>query len=87
MSAKDRSNSGFSVAAAGDVNGDGLADVLIGAKRVDGYTGRSYVVFGKDDGCAVDLSEIASGGHDDKGFAIFGQSAGDYSGTSVAERI
>ena len=40
--------SGYSVSAAGDINGDGYADVVIGA---DGYPGgsvkgRSYVVFG-----------------------------------------
>ena len=40
--------SGDSVSAAGDINGDGYADLLIGA---DGYPGgsskgRSYVVFG-----------------------------------------
>ena len=40
--------SGYSVSAAGDINGDGYADLLIGAC---GYpsgncTGRSYVVFG-----------------------------------------
>jgi hypothetical protein len=77
--------SGRSVAGAGDVNGDGLADLLIGAYRSDpvagNQAGRSYVIFGKATTAAVDLSAIANGSG---GFVINGQGAGDYSGVSVA---
>ncbi|MFO0039070.1 MAG: beta strand repeat-containing protein [Synechococcaceae cyanobacterium] len=77
--------SGFSVARAGDVNGDGLADLIVGAPKNDPLTGadagRSYVVFGKSSTSAIDLSAIAGG---NGGFAIFGQSAADESGASVA---
>src|SRR5207244_4497946 len=42
--------SGNSVANIGDINGDGLSDVLLGAPGADSYdfyqVGRSYVVFG-----------------------------------------
>ena len=44
--------SGYSVSAAGDVNGDGIDDLIIGARyadrdgRID--AGESYVVFGRD---------------------------------------
>ena len=38
--------SGYSVSPAGDVNGDGYADLLIGAPDHASYTGRSYVVYG-----------------------------------------
>jgi hypothetical protein len=77
--------SGRSVASAGDVNGDGLADLIVGAKYSDpaaGHNaGRSYVVFGKANTTAINLSAIAAG---TGGFVINGQCAGDYSGFSVA---
>jgi serine/threonine protein kinase len=37
---------GFSVRNAGDVNGDGLGDLIVGADRVNNYTGAAYVVLG-----------------------------------------
>jgi flagellin-like hook-associated protein FlgL len=54
--------SGSSVSAAGDVNGDSLDDVIIGAFGADpngSDSGESYVVFGKTDGTAVELSEVS----------------------------
>ena len=74
--------SGFSVASAGDINGDGFADLIIGAPRASGYTGRSYVVFGKAGGfgASVDLSAVAAGSG---GFVILGQ-ANDGAGNSVS---
>ena len=43
IDAGDRS--GFSVSGAGDVNGDGLDDVIVGAYLADSFAGESYVVF------------------------------------------
>ena len=48
-------NSGCSVASAGDVNGDGFDDLIVGAPCADpngAYAGASYVVFGKAAGFA-----------------------------------
>jgi|GEM_PF-1035278 len=37
---------GYSVSAAGDVNGDGRADVIVGAPWYTTYTGRAYIFYG-----------------------------------------
>ena len=79
--------SGRSVASAGDVNGDGLDDLIVGAYTADpaggSYAGKSYVLFGKSGGfgASINLSAIEAG---TSGFVINGQSGNDYSGRSVA---
>ncbi|PWS35131.1 hypothetical protein DFH01_22725 [Falsiroseomonas bella] len=85
--ANDRA--GMSVASAGDVNGDGFDDLVIGAPGGDGAgnmrrdSGEAYVVFGRADagGVNIRLSDIAAG---IGGFAIYGQDPGDSAGRSVA---
>ena len=78
--------SGFSVSSAGDVNGDGFDDLIIGARYADPggdtYAGESYVVFGKASGftAAIDLDAL----NGTNGFRLDGIDAGDYSGYSVA---
>jgi hypothetical protein len=79
--------SGFSVSSAGDVNGDGYGDVIVGAFGADpnnqSFAGRSYVVFGGSQNLSVDLSSLTSGSST-RGFALDGQLASDQSGLSVA---
>jgi hypothetical protein len=77
--------SGYSVASAGDVNGDGFADLIVGAFSADPNgenSGASYVVFGKASGFAanIDLSKLSG----NNGFRLDGVAAGDFSGHSVA---
>ena len=74
-------HSGYAVSSAGDVNGDGLADLLIGADLRNSAAGASYVVFGKVGGSAVNLSAVAAG---TGGFAMYGQTASDRVGWSVS---
>ncbi len=74
----------FSVSRTGDVNGDGLADLIVGSRSANpnGFeSGKSYVVFGKADSTAVELSDVATG---TGGFAINGEASGDLSGISVS---
>jgi len=77
--------SGTSVSNAGDVNGDGFTDVIVGAPTADPSSGPdagiSYVVFGKGNTLPVNLTSVASGLG---GFVINGAAAGDASGTSVS---
>ena len=81
IDADDRS--GGSVSGAGDVNGDGLADLIVGSRGADSGgdidSGESYVVFGKAEGATVELANLGSGG-----FRIDGIDASDFSGRSVS---
>ena len=50
----------LSVSGAGDINGDGFDDLIVGANLANANnSGAGYVVFGKTDGNAVQLSDIA----------------------------
>jgi hypothetical protein len=82
--AAEGDESGQSVSGAGDVNGDGLADVIVGAWRSDlngELSGRAYVVFGKADTDGVSLADVAQG---NGGFALDGAAAEDFAGVSVS---
>jgi hypothetical protein len=61
---------GRSLSAAGDVNGDGLADIVVGEFAGQGS---AYVVFGKRDTGAIFLQDIGS--QQAAGFAILGTGA------------
>ena len=86
--AEQGDQSGFSVSGAGDVNGDGFDDVLIGAYGVDSngnYSGASYVLFGKASGfdAAMNLSSLDG----NNGFRLDGIAQGDILGRSVSRWI
>lgn len=92
----------YSVGAAGDLNGDGLDDLIVGAPLASGdstaHSGRSYVIYGKTDGGRVSLAGIADG---DGGFLINSQfryagyflsgksvaSAGDFDGDGLGDIV
>jgi len=75
--------SGGSVSNAGDVNGDGFDDLIIGAYYSgNSATGASYVVFGKPTGFEASLDLTTLDGSN--GFAINGVNAVDRTGYSVS---
>ncbi|MBF0113487.1 MAG: FG-GAP repeat protein, partial [Magnetococcales bacterium] len=88
---------GFSVSSAGDINGDGLADLIIGApnQSVDGHSnaGTAYIVFGSTAGSFAPLDTFLDGSN---GFRIEGletamklgqvvQGIGDLNGDGFAD--
>ncbi len=75
MSGGSSSKAGYSVAAAGDVNGDGLADMIVGAPAVSSNAGRSYLVYGSSS-----FSSSVSLGSANTDVTFSGQGGGDYSG-------
>ena len=77
--------SGYSVSTAGDVNGDGFDDVIVGASRASpngNESGSSYVVFGKASGFSATMELSSLDGSN--GFRLDGVSAGDLTGRSVS---
>lgn len=81
---------GSSVSSAGDVNGDGIADILIGARMVNKGAGQTYIIFGSDKGwpSAINIESINS----HNGLIVNGISHGsppltwpDFSGYSVSK--
>jgi len=78
---------GFSVSSAGDVNGDGVGDLIIGARLADPNSnhnaGESYVVFG---GVGVGTSGVLelSSLNGANGFVLNGINVGDISCVSVS---
>ena len=88
------SQSGFSVASAGDFNGDGISDIIIGAPYNKDVSGRTYVIYGKTGGLTnINLSSLTA----QDGFYITGEvnsqsgwsvaSAGDVNGDGIADII
>jgi Ca2+-binding RTX toxin-like protein len=84
LGATNDDRTGASVAVAGDINGDGFADIIIGAPRADpngNYSGAAYVVFGKASGFASSIDLAALDGAN--GFKLNGVSAESRAGRSV----
>jgi len=81
---------GFSVASAGDVNGDGFSDVIVGAPRFDnGETdeGRAYVYHGSASGLSTTANWTAESNQAGAQFGFSVASAGDVNGDGFSDVI
>jgi hypothetical protein len=79
-------NFGYSVSAAGDFDGDGIDDFIVGAPAIDsalpGRPGSAYVIFGNNGGVSTDLGDALkfSGEFSSDGFGWSVTDAGDFLG-------
>jgi FG-GAP repeat/FG-GAP-like repeat len=81
---------GHSVATAGDVNGDGYADAIIGAELFDNGTtneGRAFVFHGSPAGLDTVATWTAEGDQNGATFGRFVATAGDVNGDGFADVI
>jgi hypothetical protein len=83
-------NFGDAVASAGDVDGDGFADVIVGASYFDNgqeSEGRAFVYHGSATGLSTSAAWSAEGGQDYAFFGVSVASAGDVNGDGFADVI
>lgn len=86
-------DSGIAVSGAGDVNGDGIDDVIVGARRAGVYeryaAGESYIIYGRNTASAgnfpavLQLADIRNG-DGSQGVTIKGIKRDDNAGVTVA---
>lgn len=81
---------GTSVSAAGDVNGDGWDDIVVGAPKYDGAwvdEGAALSFYGSDSGLSAVADWSVVGGQFDSGLGIAVRMAGDVNGDDYADVI
>ena len=82
----DGNHFGTSVSLAGDVNGDGYSDVIVGASSYSSFTGRAYVYFGGPE--VNNVADLTMTG--EEAYSIFGtsvSSAGDVNGDGYSDIV
>lgn len=87
---QEAANFGWSVAGAGDVNGDGYDDVVVGAYHYGNgqfNEGRAFVYLGSASGLAASPSWVTEGDQDDAWYGYSVASAGDVNGDGYADVV
>jgi len=72
------SSSGYAVSSAGDVNGDGFDDIMIGALgwNLGSYRGKTYIIYGGEN--------ISSGNISLANASFYGENDGEWNGKSIS---
>lgn len=79
---------GVSLSSAGDVNGDGIADIIIGAPGYNSFQGRAYLYFGSSTISPTPApDQIWTGESTDDNFGQSVSSAGDVNGDGFSDVI
>ena len=78
-------NAGWSVSDLGDINDDGIDDIIIGANNANNNSGESYVIYGSRDGFSstFELSNL----NGTNGFIISGIAENGNLGHSVSDGL
>jgi len=73
---------GYSVGALGDVNGDAIDDVIVGASGTNAETGAAYVIFGKENHI-FETIDLKQGLNQSQGIVLMGGTASGHFGIVV----
>ncbi len=77
---------GTSVASAGDVNGDGYSDIIVGAWKLNSLDGAAYAFHGSENGLSAN-ADWSTGGSTGSWFGYSVSSAGDVNGDGYADVV
>jgi hypothetical protein len=80
VTGESSSKTGSSVSIGGDVNGDGKADILIGASSYSSDAGRVYLIYGSSSLANIALGSLTA----TQGIVMTGKSINSYTGVSVS---
>jgi hypothetical protein len=78
---------GYSVASAGDVNGDGYSDVIVGTPNYDNDEGAAFIYHGSAAGINATESAMVESNQANSGMGISVASAGDLNGDGYSDVI
>ncbi|MCX7830337.1 MAG: FG-GAP-like repeat-containing protein, partial [Acidobacteria bacterium] len=82
---------GCSISTAGDINGDGYSDIIVGAERYDGSLtydeGAAFVYFGSPSGLPATPNWIATSGQGNSYFGCDVSTAGDVNGDGYSDIV